>query len=191
MTPIRAAELGVEPVSLAEMRTFLRLGSDETAEDGLVLALIAAARAAVETASRRLLRSARFRVPLQVWPRDGLLPLPLSPLVAVERVGLSGSSGVVEEIAPTTIRVGPDPWDATCLLFGSDLPTLDGRTALVEVIAGCGGNGPSVPEPLLQALRLTVADWFENRGDAGEAGEPRTLPPAAAGLAAACRRMRL
>lgn len=191
MTPIRAAELGVEPVSLAEMRTFLRLGSDETAEDALLLALIEAARAAVEAASRRLLRPARFRVPLQVWPHDGLLPLPLSPLVAVERVGLSGSSGVVEEIASTTIRVGPDPWDAPCLLLGPDQPALDGRTAVIEVVAGCGGDGPSVPEPLFQALRLTVADWFENRGDAGESGGPRALPPAAAGLTATCRRMRL
>lgn len=191
MTPIRVADLGVEPVSLAEMRSYLRLGSDETAEDALVLALIAGARAAVEAAARRLLRPARFRVILPSWPADGRLPLPLSPLVSVERVGLIAADGAVTDVAATSARPGPDPWDVPGLLFGRDLPPLDGRTVLVEVVAGCGGDGPPVPEPLMQAVRLTVADGFENRGDGAEAGPPRALPPAAAGLCAACRRMRL
>ncbi|WP_232631676.1 head-tail connector protein [Methylobacterium sp. Leaf118] len=189
MTPIRVADLGVEPVSLAAMRAYLRLGSDESAEDTLVAALVTAARGAVETASRRLLRPARFQVVLTAWPADGVLPLPLSPLVAVERVSLAAADGVLSAIDPGPIRLGPDPWDAPCLRFGPDLPALDGRSALVEVIAGSGGDGPVAPEPLLQALRLTVADWFENRGD--DPGAPRLLPPAAAGLATACRRMRL
>jgi uncharacterized phiE125 gp8 family phage protein len=190
MTPIRVADLGVEPVTLAEMRAVLRLGSDETAEDALVLALIASARAAVEASSRRLLRPARFRVLLLGWPADGLVPLPLSPLVAVERVGLIESNGAVTPIA-APVALGPDPWDAPWLTIGRDRPALEGRTILVEVIAGCGGDGPPVPEPLAQAVRLTVADGFENRGDTPEAGPPRALPSTAAGLCAACRRMLL
>ncbi len=190
MTPIRVADLGVEPVSLTEMRGVLRLGSDETAEDAFVLALIASARAAVEAESRRLLRRARVRVLLPNWPKDGLLPLPLSPLVAVERAGLIESNGSVTPVA-ASVGLGPDPWDAPCLTVGRDRPAQEGRTLLVEVTAGCGGDGPLVPEPLAQAVRLTVADWFENRGDGAEAGTPRALPPVAAGLCAACRRMRL
>ncbi len=191
MTPIRVEETGVEPVSVAEMRAYLRLASDETAEDALIARLIPAARASVEAAARRLLRPARFRIVLTAWPRLGLLPLPLSPLVAVVRAGLVDARGLLTEIAPGPIRVGPDPWDAPCLLFGPDVPPLGAQSALIEVGAGCGGDGPPVPEPLIQALRLAIADGFENRGDADRAGPPRPLPPEAAGLAAACRRMRL
>ncbi|MEN3209739.1 hypothetical protein PUR23_06735 [Methylorubrum populi] len=191
MTPIRVEETGVEPVSVAEMRAYLRLASDETAEDALIARLIPAARAAVEAQARRLLRPARFRVVLAAWPRLGLLPLPLSPLVAVLRAGLVDARGTLTEIDPGPVRIGPDPWEAPCLSFGPDLPPPGAASALIEVSAGCGGDGPPIPEPLVQALRLTVADWFENRGDAGGAGPPRPLPPEAAGLAAACRRMRL
>lgn len=191
MIPIRVEETGVEPVSVAEMRAYLRLASDETAEDALIARLIPAARAAVEAQARRLLRPARFRVVLAAWPRLGLLPLPLSPLVAVLRAGLVDARGTLTEIDPGPVRIGPDPWEAPCLSFGPDLPPLGTASALIEVSAGCGGDGPPAPEPLVQALRLTVADWFENRGDAGGAGPPRALPPEAAGLAAACRRMRL
>ena len=191
MIPIRVEETGVEPVSVAEMRGHLRLSSDETAEDALIARLIPAARAAVEAATRRLLRPARFRLVLAAWPRLGLLPLPLSPLVAVLRAGRVDAGGTLTAIEPGPIRIGPDPWEAPCLLFGPDLPPLGVASALIEVSAGCGGEGPPVPEPLVQALRLTVADWFENRGDAGREGVPRPLPPEAAGLAAACRRMRL
>ncbi len=128
---------------------------------------------------------------LSAWPRLGLLPLPLSPLVAVLRAGRVDARGGVSEIEAGPIRIGPDPWEAPCLLFGPDLPPLGTASALVEVSAGCGGDGPPVPEPLIQALRLTIADWFENRGDSDRDAAPRMLPPEAAGLAAACRRMRL
>ncbi|WP_438345288.1 head-tail connector protein [Methylorubrum populi] len=191
MIPIRVEETGVEPVSVAEMRAYLRLASDESAEDALIAHLIPAARAAVEAQARRLLRPARFRVALAAWPRLGLLPLPLSPLVAVLRAGLVDARGTLTQIDPGPVRIGPDPWEAPCLSFGPDLPPLGAASALIEVSAGCGGDGPPIPEPLVQALRLTIADWFENRGDAGGTGPPRALPPEAAGLTAACRRMRL
>ena len=51
MTPILLAGPALEPLSLDEMRVYLRLETSE--EDGLVLSLIKAARNAVEQGARR------------------------------------------------------------------------------------------------------------------------------------------
>lgn len=176
MTPIRVEDLGVEPVSLAEMRSFLRLDGDDDAEDGMIGTLITAARARIETTTRRLVRPARFRLMLTAWPASRVLPVPLSPLVAVTHVGLVGPDAAVEDIDTSLLRIGPDPWEAPCLLVDPAVPPLDRKAALIELTAGSGGDGPPVPAPLAQAIRMTVADWFENRGDGGAA-----QPPSAAG----------
>lgn len=187
MTPIRIDAGGVEPVSLAEMRSFLRIDPDLNAEDALIVSLVTAARTAIERESRRLLVPGRYRIMLTAWPADGVLPLPLSPLVSVERAGTVGADGTVQEFDKALLRLGHDPWDAPCLLIDLARPALERRAALIEVAAGCGGAGPPVPAPFLQAIRLTAASWFENRGDT----ESRALPPAAADLIAPYRLMRL
>lgn len=189
MVPIRLAELGVEPVSLAEMRLHLRLDPDDLDEDALVERLIAASRAAIEVATRRLLRPARFRVVLNAWPSDGILPLGLSPLVSLNEASLVDAEGVIEELDPALFRLGPDPWEAPCLIVSPQAPLLLGRTVLIEVTAGCGGNGPPAPAPLLQAIRMSVATWFENRGDV-PAGS-LAPPPEIAGLIGPHRHLRL
>ena len=189
VTPIRADAPGVEPVSLAAMRGYLRLDPDAGDEDALVASLIAAARAAVELATNRLLAPGRYRITLTAWPADGVVPLPLSPLAGLARVSLVSADASVTELDPGLVRIGPDPWEAPCLLVGAGAPSLARAAALIEVGAGCGGDGPPVPAPLAQAVRMTVVHWFENRGD--EAGAAGALPPAVAGLIAPHRRIRL
>jgi uncharacterized phiE125 gp8 family phage protein len=189
MTPIRVDSALVEPVTLAEMRGVLRLDPDDGgAEDALVQRLIAAARAQVEAATRRILVPGRYRLMLTAWPGDGRLPLPLSPLVAVARAGLVDAGGTVTDLAAGLVRLGEDGIEAPGLLIDPAVPALDRRAALIEVDAGHGGAGPPVPPDLAQAVRLLVAHAFEHRGDGAGDAVP---PPALAGLVAPLRRMRL
>ncbi|GJD75126.1 head-tail connector protein [Methylobacterium goesingense] len=189
MNPIRVEAAIVEPVSLAEMRGFLRLDPDDGgAEDALVERLIAAARAQVEAAARRILVPGRYRLMLTAWPADGRMPLPLSPLVAVARAGLVDAAGTVTDLAPGLVRLGPDPVEAPGLVIDPAVPALDRRAALIEVDAGYGGAGPPLPPPLAQAIRLLVAHAFEHRGDGAGDGSP---PPDVADLVAPLRRLRL
>ncbi len=186
MTPIRVAGPTVEPVSLAEMRAYLRLDSDDGgAEDALIGALLASARATIEAATRRLLAPGRYRIVLTAWPADGFLPLPLSPLVAVARAGLVDAQGDVTDLAPGLVRLGPDPVEAPGLRVPPDAPSLRARAALVEVSAGYGGDGPPIPPALAQAIRLLAAHGFEHRGDTA------APPPPVAALVEPLRRLRL
>lgn len=186
MTPIRVDDPVVEPVSLAEMRAWLRLDSDAGDEDALVQGLIAGARAAVEAATRRILVPGRYRVMLIAWPADGRVTLPLSPLVELVRAGIVGADGAVAELAPGLVRLGPDPGEAPGLAIDPAVPPLAARAALIEVAAGYGGDGPPAPPDLVQAIRLLVAHGFARRGD-----EPGAWPASAQALIAPHRRLRL
>lgn len=189
MTPIRVDEPTVEPVSLSEMRAHLRLDPDDGgAEDALVTSLVRAARAAIEAATRRVLAPGRYRLMLTGWPPDGRLPLPLSPLVALVRAGIVDADGVVADLDPGLVRLGPDPVEAPGLLIAASPPPLVRTAALLEVAAGYGGDGPPLPPDLAQAIRLLAAQWFEHRGD--EPGA-QSLPPTVAALIAPHRRLRL
>lgn len=182
MVPIRVAESGVEPVSVAELRLYLRLDPDEHAEDGLLADLVAAARAGLEAESRRILRPATFRLVLPAWPR-GWMPVPLSPLVGIARLALSGPGGATP-LDPGLVRLGEDPVEAPCLAVDSGVPDTGGRSVLIELRAGYGGDGPAVPPPLRLAVLRLAAARYEHRGDEPEAPDP-------AAFAAPFRRLRL
>lgn len=185
MIPLLVAGPAVEPVGVDEMRAALRA---EPGEDALVASLVRAARLLVEASARLVLVEQAWRVGLDRWPRDRVLRLPLAPVIAVDAVRVHDGAGFA------TL-----PADAVALDAGSDPPRLlvapgapdPGRPAAGIEIALRAGFGPApadVPAPLVQAIRLLAARWFENRGDAlSEA----PMPADVAALVAPYRRLRL
>src|SRR5918997_1526941 len=99
MIPILVEGPAVEPVGLAEMRAYLRV--DDGAEDDLIAGLVKAARLMVEASSRRTLVASRWRILLDRWPTGRIVHLPLAPLLGVERIAVTGSSGVPEDLPPS------------------------------------------------------------------------------------------
>ncbi len=187
MIPLRIDAAAVEPVSVAELRAYLRFDSDDGGvEDALLQALITAVRASLEIETRRILVPGGYRIALAAWPPDGVLPLPLSPLVALVRAGLADGRGGVAALDAGLVRLGPDPVEAPSLRVDPAVPDPAGRTILIEVAAGFGGDGPPLPEPLRLAILRLAAARYEHRGD-----EPDAARTDAADLAAPFRRMRL
>lgn len=186
MSPILIDGPAVEPVTLAEMKVYLRV--DHDGEDELIGGLIKAARLMVEAAARRILIEQSWRVMLDAWPRERIVTLPLSPLIAVESIKVFDASGTATEIEPDLIEA-----DALCetpriAVVRAPAPGRARGGIVIDVRAGYGAAPDAVPAPLRLALKILVAHWFEKRGDV--AGE-QTLPPEALALVAPFQRARL
>ena len=187
MVPIAIDGPAVEPVSVPEMRAYLRL--DDGGEDELVVALVKAARLLVEASCRRILVEQRWRMRLDRWPVRRLVMLPLSPLIAVEQIRVRDVAGVTATLAADLYEA-----DAACdpprIRVNALAPEPGSATGGIEIDlrAGYGASGQAVPAPLRLAIRMLAARWFENRGDL--LGQ-QTLPPEVETLLAPFRRSRL
>jgi uncharacterized phiE125 gp8 family phage protein len=183
MNPIPIAGPAVEPVTLAEMRAFLRL--DDAAEDELVATLLAAARRAVEAASGRALIAPIWRVSRDRWPFDGIVALPLSPLIAVEEIRVTDAAGATAVLAPALYRADAAADPPRVIIDAAAPAPARAHGIAIDVRIGYGAAPEDVPAPLRQAVCLLAAHWFEHRG--GDAAPP----PDIGALVAPFRRARL
>ncbi|KAB0264793.1 hypothetical protein FEZ63_21490 [Microvirga brassicacearum] len=186
MFPILVEGPAVEPVSLADMKAYLRV--DDDAEDDLIAGLVKAARLVVETASRRVLVAQKWRLLLHAWPPSRSIALPLSPLIAVEKIEVFDEAGIATPLAADAFEV--DSLQDPPLVWFNATPE-PGRSRhgiAIDFRAGYGPAAEDVPATLRLALKIIVAQWFENRGDVAGVQNP---PPEALALIAPFQRPRL
>ncbi|MBF9232059.1 head-tail connector protein [Microvirga alba] len=176
----------VEPVSLADMKAYLRV--DDDAEDDLITGLIKAARLIVEAVSRRILIAQNWRVMLDRWPQDQTVLLPLSPLLSVESVKVFDASGVSTEVTIDSIESDLSSDPPRLIVRSAPNPGRARNGIAIDVRVGYGDSPDSVPATLRLAIKIVVAHWFENRGDV--AGD-QVLPAEALALIAPFQRARL
>ncbi|MEE1611225.1 head-tail connector protein [Microvirga sp. CF3016] len=188
MIPIFISGPAVEPITLAEMKAYLRVDDDDGTQDDLIAGLVKAARLMIEAASRRILIEQRWRVVLDRWPAGGTILLPLSPLIAVDGITVTDAAGNATEVPASAFEsdVLSDP--PRIVVVGAPEPGRPRNGISIALRAGHGTAPEVVPAPLKLAIRILVAHWFENRGDV--IGE-QILPPEALALVAPFQRMRL
>ena len=94
-----------EPVSLAEARLWLRIDSDDTAQDSVITMLIAAMRRYAENYTGRAFVSRALRLTLGDWPYHAkwgvLIELPSPPLISVDAFKYTDTDGVLQTLAST------------------------------------------------------------------------------------------
>lgn len=171
----------VEPVSTAEAKRHLRVES--AAEDGVIAAIIIAARALVEAACGRALIHRRVIETRIDWPIDafGRVALSLSPLATFHEARDQSNPGAASPIAGAGVLTAADP----PLVSGVAQAIGPQRTLAVEYTAGYGANPADIPPALRQAVLMTVAALY-----AGRHGEV-ALAPNALALIAPFKRVRL
>jgi len=157
-----------EPLSTADAKAHLRVDSSD--ENAYIDALVIAARNYVERATNRALITQTWKLTLDRFPCKHVpILLKRSPLQSVSSIVYIDGDGAeqtwssgeyVVDAASTPGRVGPGPD-----YEGPDAQLDRFAACTITFIAGYGASSASIPAPLIHAIRMLVAHWFENRED--------------------------
>lgn len=187
MPSILLSAPAVEPVTLDEAKTYLRVAIDD--DDDLIAALVAGARGHIEAQTHRALITQTWRLSFDAWPEDGLiavLPAPLQSLDAARVYDASNTARAID-VSPFLVDAAPAP---ALISFGPWAMAAPGRTRAgieLDFTAGYGAAGIAVPAPLTLAIKLLVAHWYENRGIVAPGTGLAPLPAGVADLIAPFR----
>lgn len=187
MSAILLTPPALEPVSLADMKLFLRIAHDD--DDDVIAALIAAARVHVEAQTRRALIEQTWRLVRDVWPAGGRLPILPVPLIAVTAIRVFDADGAPQLLDVDDVDIDTVSAPAV-LVFQRGTPRVPGKLSAgieTDITAGYGDDPDDVPEPLRQAIRMLVAHWYENRGVIAASGEVASMPASVSSLIAPFR----
>lgn len=192
MTSYLLAGPAQEPVSLVQMKAHLRV--EDEAEDGLIEALIVAARVHVESLTGKALLAQTWRLVLDFWPEDRVVKLPVSPMIALSEIRCYDTGGNehqidLDEVLPDG-RANPARIILPARIAG--MPVLRERMGIeIDYVAGFGTEPEEVPADLLQSLKTLVAYWYENRDAVLVSGAGASVPAGFERLIASHRRVRL
>jgi hypothetical protein len=196
----------VEPISLAEAKTHLRI--DTADEDGLLQALILTSRLHIEVALNLALITQNWSCYFDQWPQHltgrgvplsppgaafanlapdtalaagaSALRLPLGPVKSVDAIRVYADDGTFAAIPVSGFAIDLFSRPARIARRSDTNLATPGRALNgieFAITAGFGAAPADVPAPIRQALLLLVAHWYEHR-DPGEIGTNATQVPA-------------
>jgi uncharacterized phiE125 gp8 family phage protein len=170
----RTVDAAAEPLTGSEMKAALRV--DTTTEDALIDAYIKAARQKVEADTGRALINQTWALSLDRVPvNGGDIVIPIAPLSSVTSVKSYAEDGTESTVATSVYRVDTASVPGRIVLKSDQSwPTgLRDRDALLATfVAGYGAAAANISDvSLVQAVRVLVAHWYENRGLAGHVGD--------------------
>lgn len=183
---------GIEPVTLADAKAHLRV--DTTDDDNLIGALVTAARVQVEVATRRVLITQRWRLTYDRWPQDGLIELRTTPIQSVDAVMTYDATGSATPLNPAAYQVDLASVPARLALTVPLETVRPGRPLAgieIDVTAGYGPSGLQVPQPLLLAMMMLVARWYESRDGTAAGTIPASIEQGFEALIAPYRVLRI
>lgn len=189
MTLLRTVEPAIEPVTLVEVKTHLRLAHD--CEDELLAGLVRAAREDVERATGIAMIEQSWRLVRDDWPRDGRVLLMRHPVREILSVTLFGSEGEASVLDPSDYMLDSISRPAR-LHFDKPPQRLRAVNGIeIDFKAGFGEAGTDVPDLLRRAMLMLVAHWYEFRAAISLDKQPASYPAGYERLIASYRDRRL
>lgn len=163
----------VEPLALADMRTFLYLSAPgspaSNPQDDYVTALILAARKRAESDLQRALITQTWDIFYDCFPPNEVIPVPLPPLQSVTTIKYFDVDGVEQTLDDSTYLVDTDSQPARIEpTEGNSWPSIQVRAnaVTVRIITGYGDASAAVDADILMAMKIAIGHWFENRQEA-------------------------
>ncbi|MCK5518882.1 MAG: phage head-tail connector protein [Alphaproteobacteria bacterium] len=174
-----------EPLTLAEIKTFLRI--DHSNDDAIVTDLISSARQICESVTGRSLITRSYSLFLDFWPdasitewwdgvREGadvvgkirVLSLPKPPLLSVTLIKVYAADNTYAEFPSVSYYVDTAGIPGRVVLTQGASPPTPGRAANgieIQFTAGYGATVQNVPALLRQGMKQVIAHLYEHRGD--------------------------
>tara|TARA_R100001244_G_scaffold47793_2_gene42604 strand:- start:473 stop:1066 length:594 start_codon:yes stop_codon:yes gene_type:complete len=181
----------IDPVSLAEMKTHLRVDGDD--EDAAITDAMADAAAFIETHCNIALAPASWEI-LFDTPASLPLTLPIWPVTSVDSVTYSNGDSPDPEVEASIYRLVKGQPATMHLAYDATWPSMRTEAAALRVLvtAGWPGDGASPevwtgPLQARRAIKLVVGHWYANRETVNIGSSVSELPFAAGALLAQLR----
>lgn len=150
-----------EPVTVSEAQEHLRISG----QDQEVLRLVKAGTGMVERYLNRALITQSWDAYYDCWKEKFKLPYP--PLQSVASVKYRDSDGAEQTLSGSLYWVTNNEPAEVTRAYNTVYPELQlGRPQAVKisVVVGYGDDVGDVPEDIRHAIKLLIADLYENRG---------------------------
>lgn len=174
MTATLLTPPAIEPVTLSEAKSFVRIDHDD--DDAVITSLIAAARAHIEAQTRRAMITQDWRIVRDAWPSDGRIKAGPAPTQSVVGARVFDADGNATDMDPSLFVIERERGVLAAPAFALPPP---GRTFVgieIDVVCGYGDDADDVPPQLRQAIRHLVAHWYDNRGVVAIGGSLSVMP---------------
>lgn len=157
----------VEPITTAEAKTHLRITHSD--EDTYINTLIGAARQWCERFTWRKFINQTWKMFLDDWPSGDYIQIPFGSLGSVTHLKYYDTDGDATTWSNTNYITDTDSaLGRIVLAYDKVWPTTTlypSNPIEVQFVCGYGDDGSSVPDPIIHAMQIMIADMYENRED--------------------------
>lgn len=162
-----AASAVTEPVTRAEAKTHLNI--DHTNDDDYIDGLITAARRRAELFCRRKFITATLTGYMHNWPAGDAIVLPYGNLQSVTSVTYTDTAGTAATFSTDDyiVETATEP-GRIVLGYGKSWPSASlypSNPIAIVFAAGYGTTTDTVPDMIRHAIKIMVADMYEQRED--------------------------
>ena len=172
---LRQKQPGVEPLTLEEVKDYLRV--DTTSEDDLITSFITAARRQVEARTLRPLITQTWLLSLDFSDISEIVYINKFPLQSVYSITYTDLNGDDQTMYETDYIV--DFNSNPCRVQFINLPsTINNQINAMQIYFDCGYGdlASDVPEDIKLAIKYIIGHYYENRQDVVTGTQVNEIP---------------